>query len=301
MLRAIRLAVGLDFSIDPATLDAIVQERERMGILSAERVADELNKMLLSDQPSLAIRYLVETGLVSYTLPELLPTIDLENDHGEHKDIYQHILQVLDNTPPKLELRWCALLHDIAKPLTRQKINGQVHFLHHENVGAKIAKQVLRRLHYSNEFTDYVTNLVRFHQRLPNYNGDWNDGAIRRFVREVGECLEDLFAFAEVDATGANVRKNEGYRAGRQVLKSRIEELEKEAEIAKIKSPLSGEELMELFHRQPGPWIKPIKEKLLSLVLDGQLAADDKTQAAVIAREMMTNSNSSTDKKNESS
>lgn len=286
MLRAIRFAVTLGFTIDEATLAAISQEKERLPILSAERVADEMGKMLLAAKPSDAVRYLVETGLIAYTLPELLPTIDIEETR-EHKDIYAHILQVLDNTPPKLELRWCALLHDIAKPLTRQKINGEIHFLHHENVGAKIARQVLRRLHYSNEFTDYVTNLVRFHQRLPNYNNDWNDGAIRRFVREVGECLDDLFTFADADSTGANLRKIEQYQQTRAVLRQRIVELEKEAEIAKIKSPLSGEELMAIFHRPAGPWIKPIKEQLLALVLDGQLAPEDRDQATKLAKQMI--------------
>jgi len=287
ILRAIRLAVQLNFSISSDTLQGLQQTKERLALLSSERVAAELGKMLLAPKPSQAIRLMVETGVINYILPELLPTVDLEQDTREHKDIYAHILQVLDNTPPRLELRWCALLHDIAKPLTRQKIDGQYHFLNHENVGAKIAKQVLGRLKYSADFTAYVTKLVKLHQRLPNYNGGWNDGAIRRFVLDAGECLDDLFTFAEADTTGSNERKKEQYQATRQLLRSRIDELEKEAEISKIKSPLSGDELMTIFHRPPGRWIKPVKDQLLSLVLDGELAPEDKATAQKIAQAML--------------
>ncbi len=195
MLRAIRLALQLRFVIDPATLRAIERERERFAILSAERIAQELNKILLTDEPSVGVKLLVESGLISYILPELIPSIDLEFEPGEHKDIYHHILQVLDQTPPKLELRWCALLHDIAKPLTRKKIGGEYHFLGHEVVGARLAKTILRRLKYPNDFVDYVSRLVYLHQRIPNDQGNWTDGAVRRFVRDPGCAHDYLFTF----------------------------------------------------------------------------------------------------------
>lgn len=289
MLRAIRLSVQLGFSIEPETFGAIGQEKDRIGILSAERINQEFNKILLADQPSQGIELIVQSGLISYVLPELIPSIDLEFEVGQHKDIYQHILQVLDNTPPKLELRWCALLHDIAKPLTRKKIGGEYHFLGHEVVGARLAKTILRRLKYPNEFVEYVSKLCYLHQRIPNDQGNWTDGAVRRFVRDAGATLEDLFTFAEADSTGKNERKLAKYRAGRDELKSRIEVLEKEAEISKIKSPLSGEELMALFHRPTGPWIKPIKDELLRLVLDGELKETDKEKAEAIAKKLVKN------------
>ncbi len=287
MLRAIRFAVTLDFAIEEETLKAIGDEKDRLAILSSERISQELDKILMSKTPSEGMNLLVETGLISYILPELIPSINLEFDPSEHKDIYHHILQVLDNTPPKLELRWCALLHDIAKPLTRRKIGGEYHFLGHEVVGSKTAKAVLRRLKYSNEFIDYVSRLVYLHQRIPNDQGNWTDGAVRRFVRDAGEALDDLFIFAEADSTGKNERKLAIYRAKRDELKERIAVLEEQAEIAKIKPPLDGAELMELFHRPAGPWIKPIKDQLLAMVLDGELKESDKEKAAEIARQLM--------------
>lgn len=289
MFRAIRFAVRLGFTIEQETQQAITDQKDRAGLLSLERVAAELDKMLVAPRPSQAIRLLVETGLINYTLPELIPSIDLEFDPREHKDIYNHILQVLDQTPPRLALRWCALLHDIAKPQTRQKIGGEYHFLGHENVGAKIARQVLRRLRYSNEFTNQVVHLVRLHQRIPGYEPSWTDGGVRRFVRDADEALEDLFAFAEADQTGKNDRKNALYRSRREELRKRIDQLQAEAEIAKIRPPLDGAELMQIFNRPAGPWIKPIKEQLLELVLDGKLRQDDKEEAEKIAREMVAN------------
>jgi poly(A) polymerase len=287
MLRAIRFAAVLGFNITQETLSAIISERERLSLLATERVNQEISKMLLAEKPSIGIKLLVETGLINYILPELIPSIDLEFDPKEHKDIYAHILQVLDNTPPKLELRWLALLHDIAKPLTRKKIGGEYHFLGHEVVGAKMAKQILKRLKYPNSFAERVSKLTYLHQRIPNDDGNWTDGAVRRLVRDAGDLLEDLFIFAEADSTGKNEHKLNQYRQKREVLKERIAKLEREAEIAKIKSPLSGDELMKIFKRQPGPWIKPIKEELLRMVLDNELAPDDKKRATEVAREIL--------------
>jgi poly(A) polymerase len=288
MLRAIRFAVTLGFAIEEETKQAICDEKDRIGMLSPERVAQEIDKTLLAKSPSKAVELYVETGLINYVLPELLPSIDLEFDPREHKDIYHHILQVLDQTPPNLALRWCALLHDIAKPQTRQKIGGEYHFLGHENVGAKVARGVMRRLRYSNEFTAHVVGLVRLHQRIPGYEPEWTDGGVRRFVRDAGDLLDDLFVFAEADQTGKNERKNTLYRSRRIELRARIDALQAEAEIAKIKPPLDGAELIALFNRPAGPWIKPIKEHLLELVLDGKLAADDKAEAENIARSIVT-------------
>lgn len=287
MLRAIRFATLFDFEIEQATYEAIHTQKDSMGVLSAERISQEMNKLLLADKPSKGIQLLVETGLIAYVLPELIPAIDIEFDPHEHKDIYRHILQVLDNTPPKLELRWTALLHDIAKPVTRKKIGGQYYFLGHENVGGRMSKDILSRLKMPGDISNRIVKIVRLHQRLPNYDGHWTDGGIRRFVRDSGEVIDDLFAFAAADATGSNEKKKAQYQDNRDKLYKRIKELEQEAEIAKIKSPLSGEELMELFHRPAGPWIKPIKEELLRMVLDGEIKESDKDKATEVAKKLI--------------
>jgi len=287
MLRAVRFAVNLDFDIEPATKEGIRAEKARFTILSAERIAQELDKILLSPHPDRGIELLVELGIIDYILPELLPSINLEFDPKEHKDIFHHTLRVLVATEPQLDLRWLALLHDIAKPQTRKKIGNEYHFLGHEIVGSQIAKAVLTRLHYPNDFIRQVSRLVYLHQRISAYDPDWTDGAVRRFVRETGDLREKLFLFAEADCTGENKQRIAKYKELRNELSRRITKLEKEAEIAKIKSPLDGTELMKIFNRPAGAWIKPLKEHLLNLVLDGKLAADDKKRAEEIAREML--------------
>lgn len=288
MLRAIRFSAQLNFDIDRKTFESITRTKDQFGVLSTERIQQEINKILLSEKPSKGIELLKDSGLIAYIIPELLPSIDIEFDPREHKDIYHHIIQVMDNTPPKLELRWCAILHDIAKPLTRRKVGGEYSFIGHENVGAKIAREVLTRLKYPNSFIKYVSKLVRLHQRIPNDDGMWTDGAVRRFVRDAAERLDDLFIFAEADSTGKNERKNSNYRKKREVLKKRIADLEKQAEIAKLKSPLSGEDLMKIFHRPAGKWIKPIKDELLKQVIDGELQEKDTEKAIKIAKSMIT-------------
>ena len=287
MLRAIRSSTQLGFDIEPSTLSSIGTQKERFAILSAERVAAELNKILLTPKPSHGIRLIVETGLVAYILPELIPTIDLEFDPKEHKDIYEHILQVLDNTPAELGLRWCALLHDIAKPLTRRKDGFEYSFHGHENLGARATRTVLSRLKYDNDFISLVTKLVRLHQRLPNNDGHWTDGAVRRFVRDAGETLDDLFTFAAADSTGANQTKLAKYQSMRDEMQERIRSLEAQAEIAKIKSPLDGYELMALYNRPAGVWLKEVKQYLLDLVLDGTLEPKDKEGAKKLAQKFL--------------
>ena len=284
MLRAIRFAVVLDFEIEKHTLEAIEENKGRLAILSKERIAQELNKILLAKTPSKGIRLLEKTGLLELIIPEMEPAINLEFDPKEHKDVYNHILQVLDNTPPKLELRLTAIFHDISKPQTREKIGDEYHFYNHEIKGARVAKEVLNRLKYPNDIIDNVVKLVKQHQRIPSYDNTWSDGGVRRFVRDAGDLLDDLFIFAKADLTSRNQQKIDLYTKSREELYHRYEELEKQAEIAKIKSPLSGEELMKIFSKEPGPWIKPIKDHLLDLVLEGKLGQDDKDEAEKIAK-----------------
>jgi len=285
LLRAVRFATQLGFTIERDTEAAITAEAARLATISTERIAEEMNKLLLADRPSRGIRLLVTLGLMPYILPEILAMIGMrQNSEYHHKDVYNHVLQVLDQTQPTLHLRWAALLHDIAKPATFSVVDGKVHFYSHEVIGASMARAVLARLHFDHVFVDEVSDLVAKHMRINTYGGDWTDGAVRRFMREAGEQLPNLFALSRADVTSHRPERVEAVMRGVAELEERVENIAARQEVAKLHSPLDGNDLMTLFGRTPGPWIKPIKDYLLDLVLDGQLDQDDKETGAELAR-----------------
>jgi poly(A) polymerase len=186
-----------------------------------------------------------------------------------------------------LTVRWGALLHDIAKPETMSVVDEEVHFYGHEVRGERMARRILRRLKYDRATVDRVGTLVAMSGRINSYEGEWTDGAVRRLAREAGDALPDLFMLSRSDVTS---RFPERVRAAeRRVddLQARYEQLQAEDDIARIRPPIDGNELMTMFGRGPGPWIRPIKDRLLAMVLDGELAPDDRERAVAIAREMM--------------
>ncbi len=274
--------------IEAGTEAAIRGETARLADISRERVADEMNKILLAEKPSRGIRLLVDLGLMAYIVPEILPMIGMKQGVEYHfKDVYGHVLQVLDKAPATLLLRWAALLHDIAKPATFSIVDGKVHFYGHETLGATMARTILTRLHYDRTFVDDVSDLVAKHMRINTYSG-WTDGAVRRFMREAGSQLDGLFALSRADITSQRVERVQAVLRGVDELEQRVATIAAQEEVAKLHSPLDGDELMILFNRPPGPWIKPIKEYLLDLVLDGRLDQDDKETATVLARAFIT-------------
>jgi poly(A) polymerase len=200
-----------------------------------------------------------------------------------HKDIFDHVMKVLDATEPTRELRWAALLHDIAKPQTMQVMDGQVHFFGHEVIGARIAEQVLTRLKYDRALVEAVTALVAQHMRINTY-ADWTDGAVRRFMRDAGPQLENLFKLSRADITSQRSERVRAVRATVDALQDRCRQLAAEAEIAKMHSPLDGVELMALTGGTPGRWIARVKDFLLDLVLDGELDMEDKVRGEALAR-----------------
>ncbi|MGI5836165.1 MAG: HD domain-containing protein [Chloroflexota bacterium] len=288
MLRAIRFACQLGFEIERDTYAAIIRKAHMLRTISWERKAEEMNKILLSTRPAEGLKLLYNSYLLDHVIPELLPMIGLQQ-RGDyhHKDVWRHTLQVVENTPADLTLRWAATLHDIAKPATKTVDGTEVHFFGHEMLGADMARQVLLRLRFSSEFVERVTKLVRMHQRINLYESDWTNGAVRRFVREAGEELPLLFALSKADITSQREAKVAARLALVRELEQRVEQLKAEEEIEKIKSPLDGNELMAIFSRPPGPWIRDVKERLLNAVLDGEIASDDKAGAEAIAREML--------------
>jgi poly(A) polymerase len=281
MLRAARFAAQLDFTVAPEVVGAMREMADRLKIVSAERVRDELSKLLLSPNPRIGLGLLTDTGLADFVLPEL-PRLRLEIDeHHRHKDVYEHTLTVVDQAialeddGPDLVLRLAALLHDIGKPRTRRfEPGGGVSFHHHELVGAKMAKKRLRELKYSNDVVDDVSRLVELHLRFHGYgDGEWTDSAVRRYVRDAGPLLPRLHKLTRSDCTTRNRRKAAALAATYDALEARIERLKEQEELDSIRPDLDGNQIMELLGVAPGPVVGRAYKHLLELRLDqGPLA-----------------------------
>ncbi len=284
MLRAVRFAAELGFTIDPATRAALEEQAGALKHVSEERIAAELTRLLVADRPTLGLEALCGTGLAAYVMPELLPLRSTGQD-GRHKDVFGHTLKVVENVPATPILRWAALLHDIGKPRTKSVQDGKVHFFRHEMVGARMARKILRRLRLDRDSSERIQRLVAEHLRPNLYTPEWTDGAVRRFLRETEGITDDLFALSRADITSYRRSRVEAGVARVNHLEARCRELQAQEDVAKLQSPLDGNDLMTMFDREPGPWIKPIKDYLLNLVIDGELAQDDKETASRLARD----------------
>ncbi len=290
LLRGVRFAAQLDFTLESETRRSIVRQAGKLQKISRERIRDEMNKLLLSENPAKGLDLLVELRLMEWIVPEVLALrgVSQQVSRTIHtKDVYAHVLRVVERSSPRLICRWSALLHDIAKPRTRTVEDGKVHFFGHEDVGAYMARDILKRLHFDRDFIESVSKIVRLHMRANAYTSDWTDGAVRRLMLDSGEDLLDLLDLSRADITSYRADKVNRAAARVTELTERCQQLKEEAERIPLKSPLDGNELMEIFGRGPGPWLRPIKEHLLSLVIDGALAPDDKEEAVNIAREML--------------
>ena len=217
MMRAARFAAQLGFEVVPPVVAAMTAMATRIGIVSVERIRDELTKLMLAPHPRRGLALMVDTGLADYVLPEL-PALRLEIDeHHRHKDVYEHTLMVLEKaiaaerSGPDLVLRLAALLHDIGKPRTRRFTpGGGVSFHHHEVVGAAMARKRLAALHFPSDVVDAVARLVELHLRFHGYgSGEWTDAAVRRYVRDAGPLLDRLHVLTRSDCTTRNQRKAE--------------------------------------------------------------------------------------------
>ena len=285
MMRAARFAAQLGFDVDPTILVAIKEMASRIEIISAERVRDEFTKLIMSENPRIGIALLVDTGLADYVLPEI-PKLKLEIDeHHHHKDVYEHTLKVLEQAisledrlgGPNLVIRLAALLHDIGKPKTRELITGGgVSFHHHEVVGARMAKERLKALRFSNDVISDVSSLVFLHLRFHGYGtGEWTDSAVRRYIRDAEHQLVHLHVLTRADCTTRNQRKAESLAKTYDSLEERILKLMEEEELEKIRPDLDGLEIMEILGISPSPVVGRAYQYLLELRMDrGPLGPD---------------------------
>ncbi|MFD8067541.1 CCA tRNA nucleotidyltransferase, partial [Streptomyces parvulus] len=276
MMRAARFAAQLDFEVAPEVVAAMKDMAGRIDIVSAERVRDELNKLILSAHPRKGLTLLVESGLADRVLPEL-PALRLERDeHHRHKDVYDHTLIVLERAMaletegPDLTLRLAALLHDIGKPRTRRfEGDGRVSFHHHEVVGAKMTKKRMTALKYSNDLVKDVSRLVELHLRFHGYGtGEWTDSAVRRYVRDAGPLLDRLHKLTRSDCTTRNKRKASALARAYDGLEDRIAQLQQQEELDSIRPDLDGNQIMSILDVPPGPAVGQAYKHLLELRLE---------------------------------
>jgi poly(A) polymerase len=289
MMRAARFAAQLDFEVAPEVVAAMTAMADRIEIVSAERVRDELNKLVLSDHPRKGLRLLVETGLADRVLPEL-SALRLERDeHFRHKDVYEHTLTVLEQAidletdGPDLVLRLAALLHDIGKPRTRRfEPDGRVSFHHHEMVGAKMTKSRMTQLKYPNEQVKDVSRLVELHLRVHGYgSGEWTDSAVRRYVRDGGPLLDRLHKLTRSDCTTRNKKKAAALSRTYDGLEARIAELQEREELDAIRPDLDGNRIMEVLGVAPGPVVGKAYNHLLELRLEHGPLGEEAAVAAL--------------------
>ncbi len=293
MLRAARFASQLGFEIEPETFEAIQSMKDRLEIVSAERIQAELQKLLLGANPRKGLEVLVDSGLAQIVLPEL-PALKLETDeHHHHKDVYQHTLTVVEQAidyekdyglEPDFVLRFAALLHDIGKPATRKlEPGGAVSFYHHDVVGAKLASKRMKTLRFDNDTTKAVSKLVELHLRFFGYSDQaWTDAAIRRYVRDAGEQLVRLHILTRSDVTTRNRRKAELLSHAYDDLEKRIAIVMEQEELNAMRPDLSGEQIMEILGLKPGPLVGQAYKYLLELRIENGPMGQDKATEALL-------------------
>jgi poly(A) polymerase len=328
MLRAVRFETTLStpekpFALTPELEEAIRENARWLESISAERIRDEFEKILLSENVAQGLRALVRLGLVPYVVPEFMETVDVEQEaEFHHKDVFEHTLIVVSNIEADPILRKAAFFHDIGKPRTLvyehrctycgakstkeeagegecercggRTIPKKVHFYGHENVGSGIARRAMRRLSYPNDDVDAVAHLVAHHMRPYGYaagRDPWSDSAVRRFIRDAylarGEReltnVEMLLKLARADITGSAPRRRCIAQESWRSLKERVDKVRAEDAIEKLESPLDGNQLMRQFGWGPGRWIKALKDYLQNEVVEGRLGKDDKERARELA------------------
>ena len=263
MLRLFRFQATLGFAADVQAIAAVQRMSSRLSIVSAERIRDEFSKLMLAEAPGAALAMIVATGLSTYFIPELDKLAMAQDPEHRHKDVLAHTLAVVDRTRPDLVLRLAALFHDIGKPDTREFGPGGVTFHHHEVVGARITRERLRALAYPKEIVDDVSRLVFLHLRPHTLKLGWTDSAVRRYVRDAGHLLDRINALVRADVTTANQKKQRQIQEGIDELERRIAVLSEQEELARLRAPIDGHDVMTYTGIGPGPMVGEIMDILL--------------------------------------
>ncbi|PWN05548.1 CCA tRNA nucleotidyltransferase [Rhodohalobacter mucosus] len=279
MMRAVRFATQLNFTIEPKTRAAIKKMAHRLSIISRERILDELNKIVMSPKPSTGFKHLFETGLLNEFFPEMVNLAGVDEKNGQrHKDNFWHTLKVLDNTAQKsdnLWLRWAAIMHDIAKPPTKKFVKGVGWTFHgHDAIGAKWVPRIFKRLGLPmDERMRYVQKLVALHLRpIALVSEEVSDSAVRRLIFEAGDDIDDLMTLCRADITSKNEWRVKKYRNNFDKVEKKIAEVEEKDRIRNWKNPISGEEVMNVLDIRPGPMVGRVKDRIKDAILDGKIS-----------------------------
>lgn len=280
ILRAIRFATQLDFTIEPETKTGIEKTFKRLDIISPERITEEFLKILLAPKPSIGFFLMEETGVLNVVFPEFVALKGIEQIEGHHhKDVFRHTLKVVDNVAgvsQDINLRYTALVHDIAKPRTKEFVKGKGWTFHnHEEVGARMLPGIGRRLRLPNEMTQYAQKLTRLHLRPISLTlEEVTDSAYRRLLVQAGEHLEDLLCLCRADITSQNPKRVQKHLANFDFVVNRLQEVEGKDQMHAFQSPVRGEEIMRVCNLKPGPQIGKLKKMIEEAILEGDIPND---------------------------